>query len=207
MNPTDPINGGFLKLLIYFLWPFLSFSALPTQTGLQSMGRISSQERLFPPACGCKDCSISSTFGLRKPPIMGASANHSGCDLRAPLGTELTAVSQGVVKKVDRDEETGYGKQIEVEYRTPSGTTFTMKYAHLQSIEPNVTEGSTIPKGQKIGLSGSSGTSTGPHLHLEVHVGGEKVDPLPYFDMNRTTESCESLRQDPQIGPATSTSA
>lgn len=115
--------------------------------------------------------SISSTFGPRKAPTAGASTNHQGIDLAAPLNTPILAAKAGTVS-ISKDEATGYGKWIEIKH--DDGTK--SRYGHLNSRAVQV--GAKVAAGQEIGKMGSTGTSTGSHLHFEViNAQGQKVDP------------------------------
>lgn len=115
--------------------------------------------------------SVSSGFGPRKSPTAGASTNHQGIDLAAPLNTPILAAKGGTVS-ISKDEATGYGKWIEIKH--DDGTK--SRYGHLNSRAVQV--GAKVTAGQEIGKMGSTGTSTGSHLHFEViNAQGQKVDP------------------------------
>ena len=120
------------------------------------------------------DYEISSHFGMRMHPIFKEKKMHLGVDFRAPLGTPVYATSDGVVDKVEF-QNSGYGNHIRIEH----DDSFKSMYAQLSEIKVKV--GQKIKKGDLIGLVGSSGTSTAPHLHYEVIKNGEKVDPVEYF--------------------------
>lgn len=114
---------------------------------------------------------VTSGFGPRKAPTAGASTNHQGIDLAAPLNTPILAAKAGTVS-VSKDEATGYGKWIEIKH--DDGTK--SRYGHLNSRAVQV--GTKVAAGQEIGKMGSTGTSTGSHLHFEViNAQGQKVDP------------------------------
>ncbi len=114
---------------------------------------------------------ITSRFGPRKAPTAGASTNHRGIDLAAPLNTPIRAAKAGKVT-VSKDEASGYGKWIEIQHADGTKT----RYAHLNSRDVQV--GSQVQAGQVIGKMGSTGTSTGSHLHFEVlDKSGRQVNP------------------------------
>ncbi len=114
---------------------------------------------------------ITSGFGPRKAPTAGASTNHQGIDLAAPIGTPILAAKAGTVT-ISKDERTGYGKWIEIKHDDGTKT----RYGHLNSRAVQV--GAKVAAGQEIGKMGSTGTSTGSHLHFEViNAQGQKVDP------------------------------
>jgi murein DD-endopeptidase MepM/ murein hydrolase activator NlpD len=99
---------------------------------------------------------------------------HTGIDLAAPVNSPVTSAADGVVALVGRDPW-GYGNYIVVSH---AGGLATL-YAHLNAV--GVAMGQSVLEGQQIGLEGSTGNSTGPHLHFEVRVGGAPVDPMPYL--------------------------
>lgn len=114
---------------------------------------------------------ITSRFGPRKAPTAGASTNHKGIDLAAPLNTPIRAAKAGRVT-VSKDEATGYGKWIEIQHADGTKT----RYAHLNARDVQV--GAQVQAGQVIGKMGSTGTSTGSHLHFEVlDKSGRQVNP------------------------------
>ncbi len=114
---------------------------------------------------------VTSGFGPRKAPTAGASTDHKGVDLAAPIGTPILAAKAGKVS-ISQDQATGYGKWIEIKH--DDGTK--SRYGHLNS--RNVQVGATVTAGQQIGTMGSTGTSTGSHLHFEVfNAQGQQVDP------------------------------
>lgn len=113
---------------------------------------------------------VSSSFGWRNDPITGASAFHSGVDLRAAEGDPVTSTAAGRV--VFAGEDGGYGNSVVVEHANG----MTTRYAHLS--ETVVGVGDAVEYGQLLGLVGQTGRATGPHLHYEVRVDGKAVDPM-----------------------------
>jgi murein DD-endopeptidase MepM/ murein hydrolase activator NlpD len=112
---------------------------------------------------------ITSGFGWRKDPFNGASKFHSGVDIRASYGRDVTAVAPGRV--VSAGVEGGYGQSVVVEH----GPGLRTRYAHLSSID--VEPGQTVDLGSVVGKVGQSGRATGPHLHFEVLNNGKPVNP------------------------------
>ena len=117
--------------------------------------------------------AIASTFGTRWHPILGGYRFHAGIDLPAPQGTAVAATSPGTV--VSAGWCGGYGWCITLDH---GGGVYTL-YGHLSRIE--VAPGQPVARGQEIGKVGSTGQSTGPHLHYEVRNNGRPVDPLPFL--------------------------
>jgi murein DD-endopeptidase MepM/ murein hydrolase activator NlpD len=115
---------------------------------------------------------ISSYFGHRADPFTGRKAFHRGLDFAGPAGSQVVAVASGVVTY--SKERFGYGKCVEINH----GNGYVTRYAHNQRVLVSV--GDTIQKGQAIALIGSTGRSTGPHLHFEVLKQGRAVDPMSF---------------------------
>lgn len=113
---------------------------------------------------------LTSSFGTRRHPVTGGHRLHAGVDLAAPAGTPVQAFADGLV--VQAGWAGGYGLLVAVAHRDGSQT----RYAHLSRIAVNV--GQSVGAGQMVGLVGSTGLSTGPHLHFERRVGGLAVNPL-----------------------------
>jgi murein DD-endopeptidase MepM/ murein hydrolase activator NlpD len=113
-----------------------------------------------------------SGFGMRYHPILKVERLHSGVDWANAVGTPILAAGDGVVTWADWD--TGYGRHIEIQHAYDFVTT----YSHLSAFAKGITEGVRVRQGQVIGYLGSSGLSTGPHLHYEVLVKGEFKDPM-----------------------------
>ncbi|MFQ6730088.1 MAG: peptidoglycan DD-metalloendopeptidase family protein [Alphaproteobacteria bacterium] len=115
---------------------------------------------------------ITSNYGTRKDPFTGKPKKHRGIDFAGKIGTELMAVAPGRV--VSAGERVGYGTTVEIDH----GLGFTTLYAHLSQI--NVSRGDWVRPGTVIGLAGSSGRSTGPHLHYEIRYKGAPFDPTKF---------------------------
>lgn len=116
---------------------------------------------------------MSSGFGMRVHPVLGGLRAHKGIDLPATTGTPIHASADGVVGKADWFG--GYGLFVELEH----GAGMETRYGHMSRIA--VAEGQRVRKGDVIGYVGSTGRSTGSHLHYEVRIGGEAVNPIPYM--------------------------
>lgn len=117
--------------------------------------------------------SIRSAFGMRFHPIHREYKKHEGIDLKAATGTKVLAAADGKVSFAGWQEGYGYLIKINHDYG------FETRYGHLSQLL--VRSGQTVKKGQRIALSGNTGTSTGPHLHYEVRVNGNPVDPVQFL--------------------------
>ncbi len=116
---------------------------------------------------------VSSGFGVRRDPILGKPALHSGMDFRVPYGHDVHPSGTGTVTKAGWNG--GYGRMVEVDH----GNGVKTRYAHLSKILVSV--GDHVDRSTIVGKSGSSGRSTGPHLHYEVRKDGKAVNPLPFL--------------------------
>lgn len=117
---------------------------------------------------------ITSRFGNRPDPFFGGLAMHAGIDFRAPTGSEIRSTGTGQV--VSAGPAGGYGIMVEIDH----GNGLTTRYGHLSRVL--VKTGDTLETGDLIGLSGSTGRSTGPHLHYEVRRNGDAVDPMRFLN-------------------------
>ncbi len=115
---------------------------------------------------------ISSSFGMRKHPISGFNKMHKGVDFAAPIGTPAYAGGNGVIEMVGVNG--GYGKYIRIRHNNEYKTA----YAHLNSYRKGISKGVRVNQGEVIGYVGSTGRSTGPHLHYEIIYQNKKVNPL-----------------------------
>lgn len=116
---------------------------------------------------------VSSNYGMRTHPVIGGRRNHKGVDLAAPTGTPIFATADGIVSRADRFSS--YGLYISLKH----GANLETRYAHMSRLA--VAAGQRVSKGDIIGYVGSTGRSTGPHLHYEVRVNGVAVNPIPYM--------------------------
>jgi murein DD-endopeptidase MepM/ murein hydrolase activator NlpD len=119
------------------------------------------------------ELDLSSGFGVRSDPFLGRPAMHTGLDFRSSIGDPVRATANGKVESAGWSG--GYGKMVEVDH----GNGFSTRYGHLSEIDVKV--GQQIRIGQVIGLVGSTGRSTGPHLHYETRIAGEAVDPQKFL--------------------------
>jgi murein DD-endopeptidase MepM/ murein hydrolase activator NlpD len=115
---------------------------------------------------------FTSSFGMRRHPILKRYRMHSGIDWAAPSGTPIMAAGDGVVEEIGR--RSGYGRSITLSHANGYETT----YNHMSGYAKGLKAGDRVTQGQVIGFVGSTGLSTGPHLHYEVLVNGRFVDPM-----------------------------
>jgi len=115
---------------------------------------------------------LSSSYGMRKHPVSGYNRMHKGVDFAAPTGTPIIAAGSGVITKSGWNGS--YGRYIRIRHNS----TYDTAYAHLSRIARGVTPGARVEQGQIIGYVGSTGRSTGPHLHYEILVNNRKVNPM-----------------------------
>ena len=134
--------------------------------GLQRLNEV------LPIGAPVKKMRITSNYGTRKDPFTGENKKHKGIDFAGKIGTELFAVAPGRV--VSAGDRIGYGTTVEIDH----GLGFTTLYAHLSQIM--VSRGDWVRPGTVIGLGGSSGRSTGPHLHYEIRYKGAPFDPTKF---------------------------
>ena len=115
---------------------------------------------------------LSSGFGRRRHPILGYTKLHRGVDFAAPRGTPIYAAGNGVVVKSGRNG--AYGKYVRIRHNSRYSTA----YAHMRAINRSARRGKRVKQGQIIGTVGSTGRSTGPHLHYEILAGGVRTNPM-----------------------------
>ena len=151
---------------------------------------------------------ISSGFGMRLHPILGYTMMHRGVDFAAPIGTPVRAAGDGTV--IVAGDGGSYGNYIRIEHNSRYSTA----YAHLSSFARGVTKGAHVKQGQVIAFVGATGRATGPHLHYEVLVGGQQVNPsgvrLPAGEtlsgddlraFKQRQQQIEALRAAQRLGP------
>lgn len=149
--------------------------------------RMASMPAILPVAKN--KCKIVSGFGMRFHPILRSHRMHTGIDMTARQGTPIYATGDGVVRVAARNPEglSGYGVVAVIDH----GFGFQTLYAHMNSV--TVRKGQKVKRGEQIGTVGSSGMSSGSHLHYEVILNGKKVDPVYYFFNDLTPEEYEEV--------------
>lgn len=131
---------------------------------------------------------VASGYGVRVDPIYGTTRFHSGMDFSASTGTDVYATGDGTVIKVGW--ESGYGKTIEIDH----GFGYITRYAHLSDYRKTY-RGKKVRRGEVIASVGSTGKSTGPHLHYEVRIKGVAVNPINYYFMDLNAEEYDLMIQ------------
>ena len=117
--------------------------------------------------------AYTSNFGVRSDPFRGTAAFHPGVDIPCGIGTAVYATADGTVDRAERSG--GYGNLVEIDH----GRGIQTRYGHLSKLL--VSAGQKVKRGQLIAMSGSTGRSTGPHLHYEVRIDGRAVNPVPFL--------------------------
>lgn len=140
---------------------------------LDQLDALKKEARAYPLANPAPGEPVTSGFGVRKDPLLGTMALHSGIDFRSPIGSPARATAPGVVTAAGWNG--GYGRMVEVDL----GNGFSTRYAHLSRIDVKV--GDHVELGGVVGQTGSSGRSTGPHLHYEIRRDGNPIDPLRFL--------------------------
>ena len=124
---------------------------------------------------------LTSTYGYRKDPFTGKRTAHHGIDLAGPVGLDVHCSGAGTVVITQMNRH-GYGKEVVVDH----GYGYTSRYAHLHDID--VKKGQKLKRGEVIGTLGSTGRSTGPHLHYEIRKDGRAVNPFYFFYENLSSD-------------------
>ena len=135
------------------------------------------QSEVFPAGRPINKGWTSSYFGMRTDPFTGRRAHHKGMDFAGKDGSDVVAVASGIVTWASR--RYGYGNLVEINH----GNGYVTRYGHNKTILVKV--GDTVKKGQNLSLMGSTGRSTGPHVHFEVMVNGRQVNPAKYIRASR----------------------
>ena len=143
---------------------------------LQRMDALERTLLAIPSAMPANIANMSSNYGYRRDPITGAGAMHNGIDFKGPHGEPILAAATGTVTHAGW--QSGYGKTVEITH----GNGLMTRYAHLSRI--NVTTGQKVEQGLQVGAMGSTGRSTGTHLHFEVRLNGRAINPRPFLETN-----------------------
>lgn len=145
------------------------------------------RKMMIPTELPVKDGILGSGFGWRIDPFTGHQALHTGLDFPAEVGTPIYSAAGGVV--VTQDYHFQYGNMIEIDH----GNNLITRYAHSSKVF--VKKGDLVTRGQKIALVGTSGRSTGPHLHFEVLVQGVAQDPQKFLDAGQALADAKTTKK------------
>lgn len=191
-------DAGLVKLLTQRLDLFdrqlyaqsISFDQLREEAGKQK-DKLAHIPSIIP--IDVKDYTMSSGYGYRRDPIYGSTKFHAGLDFAAKNGVPVYATGDGIVAIAER--KSGYGNCIDIDH----GYNYLTRYAHLSEIL--VSPGQSVKRGDYIGKVGSTGKSTGPHLHYEVRFKDEPQNPVNYYFMDLTPEQyAEMVREAENAG-------
>jgi murein DD-endopeptidase MepM/ murein hydrolase activator NlpD len=171
---ADAVGGPFVPLAGS---EALASALAEADAAFGSLGSIRTVVARIPLAEPVSGATRSSNFGSRTDPFLGSAAFHAGVDFRAPTGRRVTATGAGRVVAAGRAG--GYGNMVEIDH----GKGISTRYAHLSRIDVEV--GEEVAVGDVIGRVGSTGRSTGPHLHYETRIRGTAVNPSRYLDAGR----------------------
>jgi murein DD-endopeptidase MepM/ murein hydrolase activator NlpD len=150
----------------------------------RQMERLEQGVASIPSSMPVNGARWTSSFGIRSDPFRGRAAMHSGIDMAGPVGTPIYATADGTV---GRAESAGaYGNLIELQH----GAGIATRYGHLSRIL--VQPGTPVRRGQLIGLMGSTGRSTGSHLHYEVRIDGRAINPAPFLESGRALAALQA---------------
>ncbi|MDH6258946.1 M23 family metallopeptidase [Bradyrhizobium sp. BR13661] len=172
--PRAPMGGPFVPVkLAANAGPFEKqlYRINTTRAEMDRLNRTLAQVPYRKPVVG--EVEFTSGFGVRSDPFLGRPAMHTGLDFRAATGDPARVTANG--KVVSAGWSGGYGRMVEIDH----GNGLSTRYGHLSEI--NVKVGEIVRIGQVIGLVGSTGRSTGPHLHYETRIDGEAVDPQKFL--------------------------
>ncbi|MFI6193531.1 peptidoglycan DD-metalloendopeptidase family protein [Streptomyces phaeochromogenes] len=154
------------------------YEALVRRTPDQNGDGQNASAVLTPPV---STLTVTSSFGSRTHPLTGVTKLHTGVDFGAPQGAQVSAARGGRIEFAGTT--TAYGIRVVIDHGTIDGKRLQTTYSHLSALQ--VTTGQTVTAGSPVGLVGSTGLSTGPHLHFEVLLDGQYMNPLPWLGTAR----------------------
>ena len=137
--------------------------------------------------------NFTSGYGVRSDPFRGRAAMHAGIDLAGPIGTPIYATADGIVGRSEWNSG-GYGNLVEINH----GQGIQTRYGHLSRCIAQ--PGQRVRRGELIGLMGSTGRSTGSHLHYEVRIDGRAVNPIPFMQSSQTLVALQRRGRRPGAG-------
>lgn len=188
VNPDGPLKNTAIRLDVLTKKTFVQSRSFDEVALLsKKAGDMASCIPAIPPVIPDRSVyHISSRFGYRSDPFTGKSKRHTGVDFALMPGNPVFATGDGVVESV-RHDFYGYGNQVLIDH----GFGYKTRYAHLKGVE--VSEGMVLKRGERIGTSGNSGRSSGPHLHYEVIYRDQHMNPSNYYDLDITPEEYSTM--------------
>ncbi|HYI49107.1 MAG TPA: M23 family metallopeptidase [Allosphingosinicella sp.] len=174
-GPFEPVSGSADNADPRFRALFASWRALD---------QLEQGAASIPSARPIANANFTSGYGVRSDPFRGRAAMHAGIDLSGPIGTPIYATADGIVGRSEHNNG-GYGNLVEINH----GQGIQTRYGHLSRriAQP----GQRVRRGQLIGLMGSTGRSTGSHLHYEVRIDGRAVNPIPFMQPSNSLAALE----------------
>ncbi|HYN46884.1 MAG TPA: M23 family metallopeptidase, partial [Allosphingosinicella sp.] len=174
-GPFEPVSGSADNADPRFRALFASWRALD---------QLEQGAASIPSARPIANANFTSGYGVRSDPFRGRAAMHAGIDLAGPIGTPIYATADGIVGRSEHNNG-GYGNLVEINH----GQGIQTRYGHLSRriAQP----GQRVRRGQLIGLMGSTGRSTGSHLHYEVRIDGRAVNPIPFMQPSNSLAAFE----------------
>ena len=154
-------------------------------TSWKKLDNLASGAIAIPSEKPVKSAEFTSAFGVRSDPFRRAAAMHAGIDLAGPVGTPIYATADGIISRAGWNSG-GYGNLVEIDH----GRGIVTRYGHLSKMTVN--EGQRVSRGQMIGRMGSTGRSTGSHLHYEVRIDDNPVNPIPFM---RSTDYLVAMKR------------
>ncbi len=173
---SSPLGGGDAE----FRQLFTSWRSLDQGRAISAISTVLSHTGSIPSLVPVAGTHLTSAFGMRWHPVLGGHRPHEGVDLAGPVGTPVHATGDGVVGRADWFSS--YGLFVEIEH----GSQLETRYGHMSRL--NVAAGQFVHRGDVIGYIGTTGRTTGPHLHYEVRVDGVAVNPMPYMQGEGSAE-------------------
>lgn len=164
--------------------PALAAAGKPAAFNSLSGNLLHAKAGSIPSRMPVEGVSLTSDYGMRTHPVLGGRRAHKGVDLAGPVGTPVYATGDGLVSRASWFSS--YGLYVSIEH----GNQLQTRYAHMSRL--NVAAGQWVKKGDIVGFIGSTGRSTGPHLHYEVRVLGEAVNPIPYMSGDQLAEASDN---------------
>lgn len=189
---ATPLGGDEKFKNLFNNWQSIEDSGVPALAAVAEAAGLSAAARAdgvrrsmtsvsIPSRMPVEGVKLTSSYGMRVHPVIGGRRAHKGIDLAGPVGTPIYATADGIVSRADWFSS--YGLYVSIEH----GGALETRYGHMSRL--NVANGQRVRKGDTIGFIGTTGRSTGPHLHYEVRVNGEAVNPVPYMQSDSLVQA------------------